>query len=288
MSYQFIQQQSAEFPVSLLCEALQVKPGAYYADKRRPVSKRQQANEKLIGKIKASHKASLKTYGSPRITHDLKEQGIVCSENRVAKIMRENDIMAITAKKFKVTTNSDHSLPVAPNLLNRQFTADAPNRIWISDITYIYTSEKWMYLATVMDTYNREIIGWELRDSLQDDLVINALKKALYHRKSSPGLTFHSDRGSQYASNDFRKLIKAHKIKQSMSRKGDCYDNAMMESFFKTLKTELIYPYPTFKTAKEARMSLFYYIECFYNRVRKHSALGYMAPVKYLNIKKWA
>lgn len=282
MSYQFIEQHSKQFPVSAICQALSIDKSAYYAYKRRPASARDQENEILREAIEKAYKASLGTYGSPRITDALKDQGYACSENRVARIMREYAIIAVTSKKFKVTTtDSDHSLPVAPNLLNRQFAADAPNKVWLSDITHIYTQEKWQYLATIMDSCNREIVGWSLGDTLEAELVINAFKKAALKRKIEPGLIFHSDRGSQYASNDFRDLLAKYQIQQSMSRKGDCYDNAMMESFFKTLKTELIYPYPYFKTAKEARASIFYYIEVFYNRVRKHSALNYLAPIQY-------
>ena len=281
MSYQFIEKHSGQFPVSAICRALSIEKSAYYAYKRRPASARAQENEILRDAIKAAYKASFGTYGSPRITDTLKDEGYACSENRVARIMRESAIVAVTSRKFKVTTDSDHSLPVAPNLLNRQFSADAPNKVWLSDITYIYTQEKWQYLATIMDSYNREIVGWSLGDSLEAELVINAFKKAALKRKIEPGLIFHSDRGSQYASYDFKDLLDKYQIQQSMSRKGDCYDNAMMESFFKTLKTELIYPYPYFKTAKEARVSIFYYIEVFYNRVRKHSALNNMAPIQY-------
>lgn len=288
MIYQFIDRHKDEFPVNLLCETLMIKKSAYYAYKRRPPSARQQANEHLLEAVKSAHKASMQTYGSPRITAELNEQGITCGHNRVARIMRENQIRAITAKKFRATTDSNHSLRISPNLLKRQFCADGPNKIWVGDITYIYTQQKWLYLATVMDTYNREIIGWTLADSMEAGLVISALKKALLNREVKPGLIFHSDRGSQYASDRFRDLLQKHHIKQSMSRKGDCWDNAMMESFYKTLKCELIYPFPYFETINEAKASLFYYIEIFYNRVRKHSALNYKAPVKYLNYQNVA
>lgn len=283
MKHSLIEKLSAYYPVSAICRTLSVNRGAYYAYKHRQQSPRAQEDARLLKAIKSAYKASLGTYGSPRITDALKDRGYHCSKKRVARIMRENAIRAITARKYRVTTDTDHSLPVAPNLLNRQFTALVPNRIWVSDITYIYTQQKWLYLATIMDTYNREIVGWSLADNLKSDLVINAFNNAVFKRKIQPGLIFHSDRGSQYASNAFKDRINTYKIKQSMSRKGDCYDNAMMESFFKTLKTELIYPYPYFKTAKEARASLFYYIEVFYNRNRKHSALMNMAPNQYLN-----
>lgn len=288
MKYDFIERHRQTYSVEALCSALSVDKSAYYAYHKRGISNHEAANLTLLKEIRKVHKASHRTYGSPRVTAALKEQGIPCSENRVARVMKDNDIKAKTAKKFKVTTNSKHSLPVAPNLLNQNFYAAAPNRVWVSDITFIYTKERWMYLAVIIDLFSRQVVGWAFSPNIDTQLVMKALKNALTHRRIRPGLIFHSDRGSQYASNAFRALLKKHNVKQSMSRKGNCYDNAVCESFFKTLKTELIYPYGDFQSVRIARRSLFYYIEFFYNRIRKHSTLGYKSPRQFEKLNRAA
>jgi len=210
----------------------------------------------------------------------LRANGIRCGKNRIARLMRENGIQAKTKRRFKITTDSKHNLPIAENLLDQEFTVDAPNKTWTGDITYIWTKQGWMYLAVVLDLFNREIVGWSMRKRITRDIVIAALAMAIQRKRPHKGLIFHSDRGSQYASHEFRRLLEKHSIIQSMSGKGNCYDNAVTESLFHTLKTELVY-FEKYRTRAEARQSIFEYIEIFYNRVRRHSALGYVSPVDF-------
>ena len=276
MKYAFIDQHRDRFSITALCRALGVGKSAYYAFCRR-----RQANTALLAAIREAYRKSHESYGSPRLTRVLKAQGIACSENRVARVMQAHDIRSRTARKFKVTTQSKHTMPVAPDLLGQDFAVDAPNRVWVSDITYIRTRERWMYLAVVIDLYSRQVVGWSLSPSLDATLAVNALKEALAHRRPRPGLIVHSDRGGQYASQAFTDLLQQHGFKQSMSRKGNCYDNAVAESFFKTLKTELIYPWGDFQSVRVARRSLFYYINFFYNGIRLHSYLGYKSPRQF-------
>lgn len=230
--------------------------------------------------IRIAHKESREIYGSPRIHAELKAYGRTCCLNTVAKYMRENGIAAKTKRKFKHTTDSKHKLPIADNLLNRQFVQNEPNRAWVSDITYIPTREGWLYLATVQDLFSRKIVGWAMSHRIQRQLTIDALRMAVAFRRPSPGLLHHSDRGSQYASHDYREVLEAYDMKCSMSRKGNCWDNAVMESFYRSIKTELIY-HEDFDTREEARRAIFEYIEVFYNRVRRHSTLGYLSPTEY-------
>lgn len=278
MKYWFIDQHHSSHGVQKMCRVLGVSRSGYYGWKKQPQSKRQKENEKLLVYIKESHKISKETYGSPRIAEDLWARGIVCGENRVARIMKENGIMAKTKRKFKATTNSRHRLPVAENLLNQNFTADGPNKVWVSDITYIPTMEGWLYLAVILDVFSRQVVGWSMGKRLTADFVIKALYQAIGRRKPEAGCIMHSDQGVQYASVDFLKVLKAYGFIQSMSRKGNCYDNAVAESFFHTLKTEHVY-FERYRTRAEARQSIFEYIEMFYNRQRRHSALGYRSPV---------
>ena len=231
-------------------------------------------------KIREIYHQSRCLYGSPKITAELHDQGILCGHNRVARLMRRDGIMAKTKRRFRVTTRSDHQLPVAPNILDRQFSAQAPDRVWLSDITYVRTQQGWLYLAAILDVYSRQIVGWSMDTYLGDQLVLKALRQALGRRQSTSGLIFHSDRGSQYASQSVRDLLKEQEFIQSMCGKGNCYDNAMMESFFAILKTELVY-FETYRTRTEAKQSIFEYIEVFYNRFRKHSALGYQSPAQF-------
>ncbi len=285
MKYEFIETYRSTFSVEKMCQSLDVSRSGYYRWKVAPKSERAAANEKLSDKIEETYKKFQGIYGSPRITQELRDAGVECSENRVARLMREKEITAKTKRKFKVTTNSGHNLPVAPNLVNQEFTAAAPNQLWLSDITYIWTREGWLYLAVILDVFSRQIIGWSMSERMTQELVLNTLQQALSRRSITSELIFHSDRGSQYAAHKFSKLLKAHGIKQSMSKKGDCYDNAMMESFFSSLKRELIYPFPVFRTRGEAKSSVFYYIEIFYNKIRRHSGIGYMAPEKFEKLK---
>ncbi len=224
---------------------------------------------------------SRETYGSYRIYLELSAQGICCGRKRIARLLQEHNLEPKTARPFKVvTTGSNHHLPVAPNRLNQLFTADRPDQIWLSDITYVHTAQGWLYLAVVLDLYSRRIVGWAMKDSLHRQLVIDALQMALTARQPPPGLLHHSDRGSQYASDDYQALLTKNQMVVSMSRKGNCYDNAPVESFFGTLKTELVF-HQQYLTRAEARQDIFEYIEVFYNRFRRHSALGYKSPVNY-------
>jgi len=280
MKYIFIEKYRLSFAVEKMCRALKVSKSGYYAWRDKPRSKRDLANEKLDHHIKAIYKKNKGSYGSPRITETLNEQGIACSENRVADRMRRNNIKAKTKKRFKVTTNSKHNHPIAPNLLNQDFTAYNPDQIWASDITYIWTREGWLYLAVILDLFSRRIVGWAMNNRLGQELVINAFNQALRRRNPGHRIIFHSDQGVQYACTAFRNLLKEYKFIQSMSGRGNCYDNAVVESFFHTLKTELVY-FETYYTREDARNSIFEYIETYYNRVRLHSTLGYCSPVQF-------
>jgi len=234
----------------------------------------------MLIEIKESHKNSRRAYGSPRIVEDLKDKGMKCGKNRVARLMKIHGIVGKAKKKFKATTNSNHALPVAENLLNQNFEAAKPNTVWLSDITYIATLEGWLYLVVIIDLFSRQIVGWGMSDRLTSEFVVKALYQAIGRRHPGSGCIFHSDRGIQYASTDFRDVLKSYGFIQSMSRKGNCYDNAVSESFFHTLKTEHVYDY-RYETRAEARHSIFDYIEMFYNRQRRHSALGYRSPVSF-------
>jgi transposase InsO family protein len=257
-----------------------VTASGYYQWKNRGKSNREQENIFLLEKIKDTYEMNRCVYGSPRITQALNRQSISCSQPRVARLMRANGIAAKTQRKFKATTNSNHTLPVAADLVGQAFGVDGQNKLWVGDITYIDTDEGWLYLAKVMDAYNREIIGWAVDKRMTKDLVIKAMDRAIRKRRPTQSPIFHSDRGSQYASYAFRRLLVNNHIRQSMSGKGNCYDNAMAESFFKTLKTELIYQ-NKYQSRQKAKQDIFEYIEVFYNRQRLHSALGYKTPVEY-------
>jgi len=259
---------------------LGVNRSGYYAYLRRGLSQRQEENQLLVKMIKDIWKKFRRVYGSPRITAELHDQGISCGKNRVARLMRENGIKARTKKRFRVTTKSDHNLPIAEDLVKRDFSADSEDKVWLSDITYVWTWEGWLYLAAVMDVFNRQIIGWTIGERQTKALVVTALRNAITKRDPSFGLIFHSDRGSQYASHEVRNILKARGIHQSMSHKGNCFDNAMMEFFFSSLKKELV-RLETFHSREQARYLPFDYIEIFYNRQRRHSALNYKTPVEY-------
>ena len=263
-----------------MCKVLEVNRSSYYKRKKSNKGKRHKENKDLLAKIKEIYKASRERYGSPRITAELIRQGIKCNKKRVARIMRKNGIEARIFRKYRNTTNSEHQKERSANILSREFRREEPNKVWTGDITYIRTEEGWLYLAAVIDIYSRKIIGWQLDKRMDSDLVEKALKNALVDRKVGSGIIFHSDQGIQYASESFRKLLKENGFIQSMSRRGNCYDNAVTESFFHTLKTELINRIK-YKTREEARRSIFEYIEIFYNRKRLHSAIGYKTPVEF-------
>jgi transposase InsO family protein len=264
-----------------MCEVLQVSRSGYYASVDRPLSNRGQRQETLIEQIRQAHEGSFCTYGSPRIHAELVEQQIDVCVNTVAKLMKQAEIRSIMHSKFVIqTTDSKHDQPVAPNLLDREFQANLPNQKWCCDITYIQTEEGVLYLAAVMDLCSRKIVGWSMADHLRTELCVDAVEMALRARKPGSDLLHHSDRGVQYASIDYRLLLKSHDVAVSMSRVGNCYDNAAMESFWGTLKTEWVYR-QDYATREEARQSIFKYIECWYNRKRRHSSIGYKSPEQF-------
>lgn len=263
-----------------MCHVLQIPRSSYYKRKQQKPGQRQIENQMLTTQIRQIHEQSCGRYGSPRMTEALKRRGFDCNRKRVARLMREAGIAARMFRRFKVTTLSDHDRRRNENLLGGEFDSTGPNQVWTSDITYIRTGEGWLYLAAVLDIYSRKIVGWQVDKRLHSELVIKALQNALKDRPVKAGIIFHSDQGIQYTSDRFRKLLSEKGFRQSMSRPGNCYDNAITESFFHTLKTELVHQ-QKFKSRQEARTRLFEYIEIFYNRQRLHSALGYRSPVEY-------
>ena len=280
MKYVFIRDHRGAFPISSMCRTLGVSNSGYYAWLKRPESPRRRDNLRLLTEIKAVYRRSRKSYGSPRIYAELNETGHACSRYRVARLMRQHGIVSKHKKKFRVTTNSVHSFPIAKNLLQRQFNVSKPGQCWVSDITYVPTLEGWLYLAITLDLFHRKVIGWSMGRWITRQLAIDALNMAIKNGCFESGLIHHSDRGVQYASNEFQTLLKANEIRCSMSRKGDCWDNAVAESFFHTLKVELING-KTYNTRQKAKMAIFEYIEVFYNRQRRHSYLGYLSPVDF-------
>jgi putative transposase len=277
MIFRFVLNHRSEFPIFLMCRVFGVSRSGYYAWLTHPESKKIQDDRVLSQEIAEIHQDSFGTYGSPRVYQELKRRSKRIGENRVARLMRKDGLRAKTKRKFKVTTDSKHNLPVAANLLNREFTPEAPNQRWSSDITYIWTSEGWLYLAVVMDLFSRAIIGWSMSERMTRALVINAFGMAVKRRNPAPGLLHHSDRGSQYASADYQAILAKYRVICSMSRKGNCWDNAPVESFFSTLKREHVF-HNFYRDRIQARQSIFVYIEQFYNRKRIHSALGYKTP----------
>ncbi len=285
MKYQFIDNYRSSFGVEKMCRLFGVSRSGFYGWNQGGESKRAAENRRLLNHIERIYASTQGRYGSPRITAELQDLGLVCSRPRVARLMRKHAIKARARRKFKVTTNSKHKHAVAPNLLKQAFKTDAPNRVWVSDMTYIRTLEGWLYLTVVMDLYNRKIVGWSMSERMEaTDTTIPAFQMAVKGCQPLPGLVFHSDRGVQYACDPFVALLNRSKAIQSMSGRGNCYDNAVAESFFHTLKTELVY-HEIYRTRKEARRSLFEYMEGFYNRLRKHSTLGYKSPVEYENLR---
>jgi len=281
MKRQFMEAHRDEFPVTRMCQVLRVSSSGYYASRGRPLSQREQDNQGIVNQIKEIHTVSRETYGSPRVHAALVRQGIHCNKKRVERLMRVHKIRGKQRGRRRVkTTDSAHNLPVAPNLLRRQFQADTPNQKWVTDITYIPTDQGWLYLAAVVDLFSRRVVGWSMGSTMQGSLVKNALWMAIADRRPPAGLLHHSDRGSQYASFAYQSLLGDYQIVASMSRTGNCYDNAPMESFFGTLKCELVHD-RQYHTRAEARQDIFEYIEVFYNRKRLHSSLGYLSPAQY-------
>ena len=280
MRFRFIEDRRVDYPVTILCDVLGVSPAGYYAWRARPESRRSVANRGLVDDIKRVHRDACGRYGSPRIHAELRAQGRGASRGRIERLMRRHGIRAIMARPRRVrTTDSRHDFPIAPNLLERNFTAAAPNRIWLADITYVETDQGWLYLAMLMDLYSRKIVGWAMADHLRAELPLTALRMALSVQRPGAGLIHHSDRGVQYASAEYRKMMQSAGLRASMSRKANCYDNAPMESFFHTLKTELVH-HRQYETRAEAQRDIFAFIEGFYNRTRLHSAIGYIPPIQ--------
>lgn len=273
----FIKANVADFPVKVTCEVLGVSRSGYYAWASRAESARAAADQALAAEIRAAHAASRGRYGSPRVHAELRAGGRRIGRKRVARLMRGMGLMARRKRRFRRTTDSRHAFPIAPNLLARVFTAAAPDRVWLADLTYIWTAEGWLYLAVVLDLYTRRVVGWAMADHLGHELALAALDMAIARQRPAPGLVHHADRGVQYAAHGYRARLLAHGMLCSMSRKGDCWDNAPMESFFATLKRELIEE-ADYQTRDQARADVFHYIEGFYNRRRLHSALGYLTP----------
>lgn len=257
-----------------------VSRSGYYSWCSRGKSNRQRERERLIPKVKVIHERARGSYGARRISEELTATGESCGRTKAATLMQLANISAKQKRKFKATTNSKHNLPVAPNLLKRNFAVSQPDRAYCSDITYIWTAEGWLYLAVVIDLYSRRVVGWSLSKRMKKQLVINALQMAIFRRRPEPGLIFHSDRGSQYCSHSFQKLLTKSQMKSSMSRKGDCWDNSVAESFFGSLKTERIFDYP-YSNREEAKSDVIDYIEMFYNSNRLHSYLGYLSPAEF-------
>jgi putative transposase len=267
-------------PVRLMCRLLAVSPSGYYAWVARPESPRAAENRRLVAEIRVIHAESRRTYGSPRVHATLQAQGKRIGEHRVARLMHTSAIRAKTITKWRATTDSVHPYPVVPNTLTRQFAVAEPNRVWAGDITYVWTTEGWRYLAVVRDLYSRRVIAWGIGSRLTQALTTAALTRAVAHRRPAHGVVHHTDRGSQYAATQYRELLAEHGLTASMSRRGNCWDNAVVESFFHTLKMEHV-PHQLYRTREEARQDIFEWIEVFYNRVRRHSTLGYHSPAEF-------
>lgn len=268
------------YPISLLCSVMQVTRSGYYSWRTSDKSARQCEYEKLIPVVQEAHRISKGTYGTRRISGEIEAHGVSCGRDKARTLMKLADVSAKQKRKFKVTTDSNHNLPVAPNLLNREFTVEEPDRVYVSDITYIWTNEGWLYLAIVLDLYSRQIVGWSLSNRMGRKLIMDALRMAVGRRQPAPGLLFHSDRGSQYCSDDFQEMLKTYEMVSSMSRKGNCWDNSVAESFFGSLKTERVF-FTNYLSRDEAKKDIVDYIEMFYNCRRRHSYLGYVSPREF-------
>lgn len=293
MRYAFVDRQSGSYPVEMLCQAMQVSPSGYASWKRGERPRKRLTDDQLIILIRAVHARTRGAYGSPRIYQEIKANGHAVSKTRVERLMREHGIRARHKRRYRATTNSRHSLPVAPNVLGRQFNPAVPNAAWATDITYIATAEGWLYLAVVLDLFDRSVVGWSIKPRMTTDIVVDALTMAWFRRRPAAGLVHHSDRGSQYASGAYQAKLAEYGMVCSMSRKANCWDNAVAESFFNSLKNERVHG-QRYRTRDEARADLFEYIELFYNRSRRHSALGGKVPASVYEAwiaqhgQKWA
>ncbi|MEO9824529.1 MAG: IS3 family transposase [Paracoccaceae bacterium] len=280
MKFRFIEEHRANFPANRLCDVVGVSTRGLRAFRSRPASRRQRSDLVTLAHIKEQSRLSLGSYGRPRMTEELKEIGLDVGHRRVGRLMRQNGISVVRTRKHKVTTDSDHKVNIARNLLDRDFTADQPNQKWAGDISYVWTREGWLYLAVILDLHSRRVIGWAVSNRMKRDLAIRALKMAVAFRQPPKGCIHHTDRGSQYCSHDYQKTLRQHGFRVSMSGKGNCYDNAAVETFFKTIKAELIWRHP-WETRRKAEMAIFEYINGFYNPRRRHSALGWKSPVAF-------
>jgi putative transposase len=279
MRYRFVAAERASLPVRVLCRIVGVAVSGFYAWLRRRPGRRREGDRRVSERIGAIFAASQRTYGSPRVHAELRAEGVRIGRKRVARLMREGGLAVARRRRTPRTTDGRHDHPVTPNLLDRKFTADRPDAVWLADLSHIPTGEGWLYLAAIKDLATREIVGWSMADHLRAELACDALRMALRRRQPPPGLTHHSDRGVQYACKDYRAILARHGIAQSMSRKGDCRDNAPMESFFGSLKSELVHR-TGFATKEAARRAIFEYVEAFYNRRRRHSGLGFLTPAQ--------
>lgn len=275
-----IEQHDKQYSIALMCGALDVSRTGFYAYRSRPTSERELENRLLVDEMRVVQSSNRQSYGSPRMTRELRDQGRTCGRNRVALLMRRNGLAARRKKRFRKTTDSKHPFRCAENLVAREFAAEAPNRVWVGDVTYIWTKEGWLYLATTIDLFSRKVVGWGMGTKNDTDLALRALRMAIETRRPSIGLIFHSDRGSVYAATDFVAELRTHGIRPSMSRKGNCWDNAVAESFFSSLKTEWLLE-EGYETISETMAEVFSYIEMFYNSRRRHSTLGYKSPVTF-------
>ena len=280
MRFSFIDAKKAEFPVACLCEVLEVSQSGYFAWKSRPASERQRKDMVLLAHIRERFHLSRETYGSSRMHADLIDDDIIAGRHRIARLMRDNGLKARQKRRFKKTTDSNHGGPVAPNHLDQDFATAAADQKWAADISYIWTAEGWLYLAIVLDLFSRRIVGWAVSDRLKKDLALSALQRALVLRQPKAGILHHSDRGSQYCSYDYQRMLGGHGFVLSMSGKGNCYDNAMVETVFKTIKSELIWR-TSYQSRHQAENAIARYIDGFYNPVRRHSALGYKSPIRF-------
>lgn len=280
MKFRFIDQTRQEFPAHRLCKVLDVSQSGYFVWKDRPASRRQREDMVMLAHVRSAYTLSRETYGSPCMTRELQDSGFAIGRRRTARLMHENGLHARQKRRFRRTTDSQHTFPVAPNIIDKDFAATGPNQKWGVDISYVWTREGWLYLAVVIDLFSRRVVGWETSNRLHRELAIKALRKAIVMRRPKPGLIHHSDRGSQYCSIDYQALLRSKGILISMSGKGNCYDNAMVETFFKTLKSELIWR-TVYQTRRQAEIAIARYIDGFYNPIRRHSALTYLNPAQF-------
>lgn len=289
MRFAFIDAEKARYPIATLCKMLDVSESGYHAWKKRPPSRRATENARITAHLKAEFKRSRETYGSPRLTDELRDGGIKAGRHRVARLMREAGIRAKKPRRFKKTTDSRHDLPRAPNLVERRFDeiATAPNKLWVSDLTYIWTWQGWVYLCVFLDVFSRKVVGWTLDETMEAHVVTQAAQMAIARRSPPAGLIMHSDQGSQYASHVYRELVEEHGFLRSMSRKGDCWDNAVAESFFATIKGDLL-DRRSWATRAQVEVAVSEWIEVFYNGHRRHSALGNVSPVNYERLTREA